>query len=788
MSDTVKVNYLVKDDAPTLYRFLKSDTRIRGVIGPVGSGKSSCCSVEVVKRAGQQAPDKDGVRRSRWVIIRNTYRELKDTTVRTFLEWFPEGDFGRINREDMAYRLNWHSVETEILFRALDQPRDISKLLSTEYTGAWVNEAREVPLAVIEMLDTRIGRFPSKRDGPGASWDGIWMDTNPPDTDHWWYRKFEEERPSTWEIFRQPSGRSPTAENIRNLKERYYENAAVGKSPEWVKVYMDGAYGYVQDGKPVHPEYRDSVHCKPCKYVPGRTLVIGLDFGLTPAACFMQMQINGQWRVLGELCGTDIGVARFAEVLAREIQQRYPDAVTQIWGDPAGDTRDAEERTVFDILRAHRIMALKAPSQDPTLRREALGQCLRRMIDGEPGIIFDPACTMLRKGLAGKFQYRRIQVSGAERYEDKVNKNEYSHPCFVAGTRIDTPAGRVCIESLQVGDAVCTPLGPRRVLATGVRDATVVHVWPLTCTPDHPIWTAHGYVRADALQYGQVLATRALRWKIHWWLRHYVPLRAGQFLSSMASGITAVRRAITAHHRVMVGNTCTALSGWQHMASFRQAMMYTIATAIRTTIDSPTWNVSRTVCIASSTCWNQNAGGNPQSAFSNTPFQPPLVGAKTIPPPPVASVNLPQKPRAWHWLLGHSINWSARGVAAFITPVKAIRAAFCAATNACRRSVEHLTWTMRHTIASVVEKRSLPINTPACASAAGVAPVYMLGVDDTHCYYANGILVSNCEALEYALLGGGENARVIRGNAPTGPIRLKNDWSVFDRGRRAHGR
>ena len=36
---------------------------------------------------------------------------------------------------------------------------------------------------------------------------------------------------------------------------------------------------------------------------------------------------------------------------------------------------------------------------------------------------------MLRKGLLGRYQYRRVKISGAaERYHDEPEKNEYSHP------------------------------------------------------------------------------------------------------------------------------------------------------------------------------------------------------------------------------------------------------------------------------------------------------------------------------------------------------------------------
>lgn len=49
------------------------------------------------------------------------------------------------------------------------------------------------------------------------------------------------------------------------------------------------------------------------------------------------------------------------------------------------------------------------------------------MTEGQPGFLVSPSCRMLRKALAGKYYYRRVQVGGDERYADSPTKNEYSH-------------------------------------------------------------------------------------------------------------------------------------------------------------------------------------------------------------------------------------------------------------------------------------------------------------------------------------------------------------------------
>ena len=64
-----------------------------------------------------------------------------------------------------------------------------------------------------------------------------------------------------------------------------------------------------------------------------------------------------------------------------------------------------------------------------TLRREALAEPLSRMIDGEPGMLIDPGCKTIRKGLSSKFIYKRIQIVGDEKFHDKPDKNFWSHIC-----------------------------------------------------------------------------------------------------------------------------------------------------------------------------------------------------------------------------------------------------------------------------------------------------------------------------------------------------------------------
>jgi hypothetical protein len=286
-------------DAPTIREFNQSDKFFRLLIGPFGSGKSSGCVAEIIDRGIRQAPNAQGLRQTKWAAVRNTFPQLTDTTMATFFYWLPPEFFGNFNKTEHRYVINKimledkTRVEIEVLFRALDKEEHVRNLLSLELTGAWFNEVREMPKVIVDAMEGRCSNRYPKDVAP--TWNGIIADTNPPDQSSWIFKRFEEELPlseelrSRYEIFKQPSGRSEKAENLihlghgnRDNGRKYYTEMAIGKDPEYIKVYIDGEYGYVRDGKPVYSNYMDSIHCveKDIEPVYGYPIIASFDFGL----------------------------------------------------------------------------------------------------------------------------------------------------------------------------------------------------------------------------------------------------------------------------------------------------------------------------------------------------------------------------------------------------------------------------------------------------------------------------------------------------------------------------
>lgn len=415
---------------PTGEKFMLSDAKMRVLMGPVGSGKSVTCCFEVVRRASQQAPGKDGIRRSRWAVVRQTVRQLSDTTIKTFLDWFPPGQCGNFMRTTKTYFFRIGDIEAEIMFRALDDADDVANLNSLELTGAWFNECRDIDEAIVDAMSKRIGRYPSKKDG-GPTWYGMFADTNPPVMETWWYYQMEHLDPKDgvspndngWEVFKQPSGRSPKAENIENLPEGYYDTR--GRSDDYIRVFIDGEYGLSLAGTPVYKYFRPDYHMakQPLKPISNgvRPIVVGMDLGLTPAVVIGQQDPRGRMLVLAEAAVFDMGVQRFARtVLKPLLAEKFPGMPVQLVVDPAGIQRaQTDERSAVDILKAEGFKVIPAKTNNISARLNAVDDFLMRQVDGDSAFLADPNCTRLKAAMMGGYRYHPKTGN--------IEKNPHSH-------------------------------------------------------------------------------------------------------------------------------------------------------------------------------------------------------------------------------------------------------------------------------------------------------------------------------------------------------------------------
>ncbi len=432
-------------DGRTLAEFMASTGIFRGLMGPWGSGKSVCCVQEILRKSTDQHHSiRDGVRRSRWAITRETVVEMRSTTMKTWHDWVPKAAGKWRDTGPPRHLVRWRHadggvVELEALFLAMDNPSDVAQLDSLELTGAWINEARHLIWDNVRNMIGRTNRYPAIAEGGSAHGFMVIADTNPPDVEHWWYDKFEEDRPDAFKIFKQPSGRSGQAENLRWLPKGYYQTLQIGQTEEWIRVYVDGKYGYSADGKPIYRmEFNDLVHvaAQPIKPYPNIPVLSGFDAGLTPAGTFFQHLPDGQWVGLAELTtepGSAFGAKRFGGEVNRLFRERFEGLpVGDGWADPSAqygaDKAQGELNWIETVANVTAINIRPAPSNELSVRFDAVKEPLKRTIDGvKPGLIICPTMRVLRKGFNNGYRLRRIQVGGGPRYTPEPEKNYWSH-------------------------------------------------------------------------------------------------------------------------------------------------------------------------------------------------------------------------------------------------------------------------------------------------------------------------------------------------------------------------
>jgi hypothetical protein len=414
---------------PTLKLFHESGAVYRCIVGPVGSGKTSGATMEVCYYLPMFCFKRHGIKKTRWVIVRNTYCELRDTTMKTVTEWFPDSTFrAQSNTLFIKYA---NGVEVEILFRSCDRPQDVRKFKSLEITGYWIDESIEVASETKRMLKNRIGRYPQKSP---VKW-GI-ETTNPPDVEHETYSQFKwltpvpGPMPGKKPLENHVGFWQPPRENDVNLGAGYYNDlrASYRDAPDWVDMYIDGKPGIIVKGKLVYVNFRRGIHVseEPLVWDGVSPLVRGWDnTGNTPACLVTYFPTPGRWHILREFVTDRLGIVDFAKLVVESCNQQFPGAKYTDYADPAGaaqfSRREGGLTSNAELMAGVGIEVISSDNNF-TARVQSVDQQLRLM----DGVLIDPSCTRYINGFMGGYCYPEIGT-GTGIYGEEPIKNRFSH-------------------------------------------------------------------------------------------------------------------------------------------------------------------------------------------------------------------------------------------------------------------------------------------------------------------------------------------------------------------------
>jgi len=363
---------------------------------------------------------------AKWVMLRDTFENLQKTTMDSFFTWFPPGVFGTYHATKKEWTWAEGVASGKVYFMGMDAPDDASKLLSLEIAGAAFDEP--APAAgsggiaehVFDLATTSLRQ-------PEMNWYGLKLAENNPDESHWTYKKFVDPGIEGFKLWQPVS-----PENLKNLPENYYENMrkTLAHRPDLVRRFVDGEFGFQQDGISVTPQWSDKLHLATgLVAMPRLPLHLLWDFGLNPTCIITQKTPMGQWLVLESAVGEGIGVAELiGDVIKPILADRYRGHELAHIGDPNGNMREQSEaaRSAVKLLKRELGGTWRSGPVSFRERRDPLQSVLSRTVAGQGVVRVDrrrarEVWYALRVGWH-YHQARTGVVSG------EPQKNIHSHP------------------------------------------------------------------------------------------------------------------------------------------------------------------------------------------------------------------------------------------------------------------------------------------------------------------------------------------------------------------------
>lgn len=441
---------VLNSPGPISDAFLLSRAFIKVIIGPVGSAKTMTAlrALQRVATVQKGRLDDRGVlwRKARVGVIRETYPNIEKNTLPSWFDIFPEA-LGKFTwKAPYTHRLqlildedaDGNAIDVcdfEIEFRAIGDRSVEEACRGWQVAAVMVDEADLQPPELLAFLTGRVGRG-----GIDASMmvdPQIILSLNAPYMDNWVYglaveknlgqisdelREILGDR-ELLEVFIQPGGREPDAENLHNLPPGYYQVQAAANvhRPDYVARMIDNKFVPMQHGQPVNPQFDYRRHVRKLEYDPRRPLIVGVDQGLFAAAVASQRTIMGQLRTLREAVmfredgrslakiGPSAAGAMVRTMIAENFPNLHPDNL-RIVADPAAwaaiDREDAELDWIkaFQKALGHRVR--KAKTNKAALRNEAIWAAMSE----HDGYLVDPSCKHLIRGHLGGYHYRKAEV------------------------------------------------------------------------------------------------------------------------------------------------------------------------------------------------------------------------------------------------------------------------------------------------------------------------------------------------------------------------------------------
>lgn len=464
-----KVRGLFEDftfPGPVAQGYAQSSSPVAVIIGPVGGAKTTTSAEKMMIETCRQHPSiNDGVRRALIVAVRHTYIRMHDTLTPSLKKFFGSdmtwsGDSKGAYDGFIQWEEGGQRHELTLLMRCFQDQGIESFIKGFEPTSFYLNEFDEQVQGVLDLAIQRCGRYALHEKPEGvapAKWCKIFGDCNMPDFDNWVHEDILANPSDDTEVFIQPSGLSPEAENLhvleriepgyyQNLERRYLQQGRA----DLVERFIKNRAGYTAQGVRVYGEFDASRHLAEGGLEPerNRQLLLGVDQGGQAAAVIAQASRLGAVCVFEEVVlepgvfmgGEDFGRHLGATLNAPRFRHFVRRGGIMIRLDPAAmqrhsGTKEDDERTWYlDFLdgfmaetglRDADLNIDIAPTNAISTRQGAVKALLKTANhEGNPNFKVDKRCKRLVRGFLGG--YRRQKVQGTNRYGKTPVKDHFS--------------------------------------------------------------------------------------------------------------------------------------------------------------------------------------------------------------------------------------------------------------------------------------------------------------------------------------------------------------------------
>ena len=444
-AEELEINYWPGTTAQDAHR---SRARVKYAWGPIRTGKSVWMCWRFYYLAERAA--KLGIS-LRGIILRDTYRNLKDTTLKTWDEWFgPMSEVVESTPRTIRLRTPESDITHELLFRHGQTAAEASNFLSSEYGFIGLEEVAPAftptgeisPGIAEEVFDMALGRLVQK----GIDEPELIMTSNPPPMHHWASRRVIDLDRAKLKDLNWAHFWFPPEENKRNIRAGFYEELMKSWPEDLVKRFIKGERVAIYPGLPIfQKDFSERMHVRDVvKPIFGLPIILCVDSsGLAPAALFTQIDPKGRWLWLKEIQGgfvdgrlvEQVGAKTFAKMCKTVAGENFPGyTFAQGWGDPYRlETKsDTDEKTWSQYFNAEGFN-LKPGVKLITDRIEGIRERLTTIIEGIPALQINKAgCPLAIEALSGGYRWGldplASRITGAEPVKDI-----FSHVMDAAG-------------------------------------------------------------------------------------------------------------------------------------------------------------------------------------------------------------------------------------------------------------------------------------------------------------------------------------------------------------------